>query len=957
MSMTSPQLAAQRANKRWKQYFLAVSNPSVVYTARINGTFASYDGVWNIPFDTGSGTLSNIKPGMTCFVGSTAGAYDRGIVRVMETPTATPLAIGSTSGIYYQDNDYLTIIEDFPLFNKPTDTTGGTTVIDSRTPFSAVNSFAPIVRAGPAALVLERTAGTVSHSPTITTYSPQGLSMASYQHYAPGASSSSGMTTNNPTITYTVAGEYYERFTATDSAGGVGYCTRKIFVDPATTAKFDLTSITTDESAGGVSVQVSGYSGVDLASLRDGALVVLWKHDFVGTSRDTSYGPYAGAENQRLWGWIAPQTLKINPLYGEAQFTIQGPSWWLGKLPGSPMSLTTTSGAPANWDQMQNMTVDKALYRLVKWQSTLAEICDVNFSGSTVAIKTAIANSGTARDQIQTIANDKLLANILFDRFGCAWIQTPVYALTATPRAAVDVLQDFTNGDWINFDPGERRTVSPSAMDEISGYVYSGGVETQIWSRAPGNTANTYGIISSPYSRLAVASQAQLNQISGDVLAHDAITYPSIDVTTGWAHDFIDIAPLEILRISVAAGQNPRGLTWTNKHIVPLAITWNFNKDTGEEGTDITFEEETDGADGVTYVPPVGPIYVPPPLPTITPFPFPIPGLGGPPIYPPPPAGTCTDVPNGPFTLAWDVTSLNPVSASVKSKTYYPCKIRANSDSNTTLLAIPVHWDTTSSIAASASQAAFHVYAIDATGNPILTGTVTHFGVSLGDPTLVTFLPASDTIVAGFMIVEDAAAIPSTTLPLYQGARGDADGWDVVITDQAFGHTIISDTSARTLYDSAGGHCAYSCNISFVGLNGFASGVGLSFNFIANWSAHTYGSNGTLWAYINWRSLTSNPTYPATSIYQDATLFVYQTIGTGSTFLGWYQAINGSRSISYTAPVNLHIITTGETSISPNITYTDTMDIDIYYAPDTFVPYYPHIQISNAQLWNVCGVA
>ena len=48
------------------------------------------------------------------------------------------------------------------------------------------------------------------------------------------------------------------------------------------------------------------------------------------TYGEIALGPYAGAENQRLFGWIAPQTLKINPLFGTAQFTIQGPSWWLG---------------------------------------------------------------------------------------------------------------------------------------------------------------------------------------------------------------------------------------------------------------------------------------------------------------------------------------------------------------------------------------------------------------------------------------------------------------------------------------------------------------------------------------------------------------------------------------------------------------------------------------------------
>ena len=97
-AITAPELEKLRSDNQWSELFLAIHKPAVIYSARVNqATFSSP--ISQITYDGGSGTLANVKAGMTLYVGSSAGAYDKGMLRIRKTPSATIFYIGESAEI------------------------------------------------------------------------------------------------------------------------------------------------------------------------------------------------------------------------------------------------------------------------------------------------------------------------------------------------------------------------------------------------------------------------------------------------------------------------------------------------------------------------------------------------------------------------------------------------------------------------------------------------------------------------------------------------------------------------------------------------------------------------------------------------------------------------------------------------------------------------------------------
>jgi hypothetical protein len=112
---TSGDLINLRSNNQGVKFGLAINKPVTIYTALVNQVFASTDGVIEIEYDGATGTLADVKEGMTLYIGSAAGLRDKGIARIRKTPTVTKLFIGAVS-IQISDNDHLTVVNDFALW-------------------------------------------------------------------------------------------------------------------------------------------------------------------------------------------------------------------------------------------------------------------------------------------------------------------------------------------------------------------------------------------------------------------------------------------------------------------------------------------------------------------------------------------------------------------------------------------------------------------------------------------------------------------------------------------------------------------------------------------------------------------------------------------------------------------------------------------------------------------------
>jgi hypothetical protein len=138
-SATSEELVLYRSGERWSKLRAAIFQPNTIYQARINQSFSTTDGILEITYDNGSGTLGNVLPDMTLLVGSSAGGHEKGHCRVRSID-ATKIYIGETSDIDWENDLYLTIIDDFGLWARHVLISAGVSYMDGGIAYSNQHS-------------------------------------------------------------------------------------------------------------------------------------------------------------------------------------------------------------------------------------------------------------------------------------------------------------------------------------------------------------------------------------------------------------------------------------------------------------------------------------------------------------------------------------------------------------------------------------------------------------------------------------------------------------------------------------------------------------------------------------------------------------------------------------------------------------------------------------------------
>lgn len=125
-ALTTPEQAALGGVSTVLRYLSPVPEV-IVAQARINQSAFSYP-LAQLTVDSTSG-WSDVKAGMTVYVGSTAGAKDRGVYRVRLAPGGATLYIGETSSqdagelpiairsAGFADNDYITVLQRYDIWS------------------------------------------------------------------------------------------------------------------------------------------------------------------------------------------------------------------------------------------------------------------------------------------------------------------------------------------------------------------------------------------------------------------------------------------------------------------------------------------------------------------------------------------------------------------------------------------------------------------------------------------------------------------------------------------------------------------------------------------------------------------------------------------------------------------------------------------------------------------------
>ena len=679
-AVTSGELTLLRTDHQRSKLFLAIFKPSTVYTARVNqSTFG--DPVTEITYDGGSGTLGNVLVGMTLLVGSSAGDDDLGKVYIRKAPSATVFYINPTSEIDWDDNLYLTVLDDFELRAKQPSVSGTTLLIDWDVEYSDQHDeFDPVAVMGPHA-VLKLTGSTVNFTPDGSDSWVSGSTISTYAWLAPGASATANLDTDSPTITYNTVGWYRVALTVTDANGKTGTGYRRVFVyddDNLPVEDFELVKCIADHENGGWEFEVTLFDEADIADVFPGALCLLYAEDWYGSTAG-SIGPLAGYENLICMGRIDGEKLDYDGQLGTVGFVVNGPQGWMKKITSSPATFTAADDTASTWSEFASPTVDKALFHLLHWRTNATQIMDIFLSGDTRRLPEIELPINYLWQQVEDLGERRMLASACCDRFGRLFVEIPGQYLETADRSGIPTVMAITKDDWTGRINIEYRCPQVG-LAELAGLL-DDTPEVVIMSRAPGIVPKREGSFES-WDGLVFDNQDHANALSGLFLARENNPYPFVDINLAQNNRMMDVCPNQYVTLSVLAADNPRGIVWTDKKLIVRRIEYQHNADVGSLMSVLECEANTDGPAGVTFIPPQ-PVeenidpgdYNPGDYPI-----FPEPDINFPPYVPTPPPGDdlCLERGNGPYRLIFSPSNIvsSDIESERVSKGYFPCNIR-----------------------------------------------------------------------------------------------------------------------------------------------------------------------------------------------------------------------------------------------------------------------------------------
>lgn len=603
---TAGELTNFRKDNQATELYLAILNPAWVMKARLAADPSSDDEVIQLTIDTvswGSGYTTAPKD-LLVLVGTTDGAYDKGMVRLRETLTGTPgtMKIGEISEIIWADNDYITIVDEFPFAPRHLYIDGSQVVyMDRDIAYSDQHLYPdPVPIMGPAITPVWMTGASVTVDfDSSDSYALDGGAITHSWSF-PGSISSTGTTTATPTATYDTAGTYRVDYTASRDYGGgnvktfTGYRYVMVFTTASPPVKFGFESCTGNWEAGGWSFRVVMHSDAGIADVRDRALVCMFAKDWYGTT-ETSIGPITDREEIIAIGWISGETIEVDPEEGTVTFTVQGPHFWTQSMEGFPSGLESTTTTPAAWTDYQTLTPRAGFWHFMHWRTTGTRIFDIHLTSNTTGVALFNASPGNLWEQVSGEGMRSIMAHPCCDRFGRLYIEKEPQIVPTGDRSGIPTVMTITTADLRRPYVLDRRVTAGVGLIDLSGVIYSGGVGSAIFSLAPGHIFKWHGGTIERIDRLALDSQAQANALAGLVLGWRNNPYPNVSLPFGCNNRLIDICPHQYLSLTLASGDTIRGIS-VALTLLARNVNYTYDPESGLFLVDV--QAETTSVDG-----------------------------------------------------------------------------------------------------------------------------------------------------------------------------------------------------------------------------------------------------------------------------------------------------------------------------------------------------------------------
>lgn len=658
--LTGTELGYQRRDGQRSRLYLDIHSPISVFTALVNGDPASDDQLSQVTYDGGSADFADVCIDQTVLVGTSAGAHDLGHARVRGNNTleGAPLSgvsgtlyLGEISEIVWQDNAYLTILDEFGLWPRHIRITdAGVIYMDYDLAYVDQHTdFDPVPVMGPHAIKWLPKSGEVIVRFDASASWALGETVDTWAWTATGCKSIAGDTTATPTITYDATGRFRVDLEVTVSGTG------KVFTGRRYVRIFDkddmpATQFTLDDCRGsfesrGWSFSVTMFDEANLTEIRDRAMVILFAEDWYG-SLETSIGPIISSGNLLranilAVGWIAGESIRWNPELGSVSFEVQGPQFWLSQMPGFPSGLEDVAGVPATWIEASDLTDRIALFHFFHYCSTASRMMDLYLYPDTTLAGAALSEGEERQIAVFNAPPSNLLdqaaqsvfasvrAHITCDRYGRMFAQRdlneiPVADRTTGAGGNAPAVQTITTADWRDAITIQRRIVTPLALLDSSGVAYKDASATALFSLSPGHVFRRYGDLEAmPQLALwtGVSAQALANALCGLIAGKANNEYPVLNIPLAGNYRGFDIAPWQYASLTIASTDTERGIT-ESLSLIPRGLSFSHDPVSGVLLVDGEFEASTtpqDSRDGDVPPEPPDPPDPPDPPPGPTP--------------------------------------------------------------------------------------------------------------------------------------------------------------------------------------------------------------------------------------------------------------------------------------------------------------------------------------------------
>lgn len=655
--LTAAELTTLRTRPIRSQLYLATQKPRTVWTSTIAVAPTSDDQATQFTAND-NWTLAT----EASYFGSTIKVTNAGVLKGYArlrtcTNASAVIGIGETSEIDWAVGDVVEVLDEFLIWPRAIREVDETTVyIDEIAYVAQHTTCAPVPVLGPNLVVRLSGGSVMTYWDASDSWEPNGGACTySWSVRPAGEATITDGATATPTIEFDQA-KCYQVICAVTCGGVTSYGHRFVFVLPETgwtseddsylaTPSFTMSSCTGSYDDGGWTANITLYDA-NTEDIHERGLCVLCSDDWHGSTQQ-NVGLYtgnyaAGRNNIILSGWLGDERVAWNPDRGSVEFEIWGTHRWLDKVTNYPVGIFDTDfpdlpAGTSDWLQFNDLTVDKGLWHMLYWRSTLCLVCDAYLTGDTRQIGVAEAPVGTLWRQIVAMAEDTILARPACDKLGRLFIRIDQQYVAVVSRAITDVYANSAaplgihRADWRDTVVIQTKRVMDASQVDSSGISYLDGAAAAYWSLAHGHIPAHYGTMQS-HDRLLLVDQAQANTLCGLLWGQLNNKYPNTTLPLAHLQKVTDICPAQCVTMVIAAADTERGLEWPDddddaaglsaKRLIPRRISYNWDAAQGVLLPDLECEAESWPGLSVTGDPPPAPPDPPPPtLPPLPPLP------------------------------------------------------------------------------------------------------------------------------------------------------------------------------------------------------------------------------------------------------------------------------------------------------------------------------------------------